>query len=261
MIPDLFTSQPPIVDQLATHSSELQQDTIEECLPFLNGDEHAGKCNQHGIPRLDKQRHVKFLHKQLGRLPPQMAAADPSRPWFFYWCLAALTLLGEDVSVYRERLVETVRPIQNASGGFGGGFGQDSHLATTYATVLALMLVGGEGAYEVIDRRAMWKWLCSLKQADGGFQLVVGGEEDVRYDDSFLCAPLLTSSPFLLGRTGAEKHKLDYWTDTTDYSLQRCILRISYHFPARDSARAVTRLTCIRRWPQGSFQRPRRVGR
>lgn len=180
-IPSLFTLPPPIVDLLETPSSILQRDTVEECLPFLNGDEHSGKCNQHGIPRLDKQRHVKFLHKQLGKLPPQMTAADPSRPWFFYWCLAALTLLGEDVTAYSKRLVETVRPIQNESGGFGGGFGQKSHLATTYATVLALMLVGGEGAYDVIDRRAMWKWLCSLKQADGGFQMVVGGEEDVRY--------------------------------------------------------------------------------
>lgn len=190
VIPDLFTSQPLIVDMLETESSQLQQKTIDECLPFLSGEQHAGKCNQHGVPRLDKQRHVKFLHKQLGRLPPQMTAADPSRPWFFYWSLAALALLGEDVSIYRERLVETVRPIQNVSGGFGGGFGQDSHLATTYATVLALMLVGGEEAYKVVDRRAMWEWLCSLKQADGGFQMVVGGEQDVR---GAYCASVIIS--------------------------------------------------------------------
>lgn len=199
-IPALFTSQPPIVDELGTHSSSLQQDTIDECMPFLNGTEHAGKCNQHGVPRLDKTRHVKFLHKQLGRLPPQMAAADPSRPWFFYWSLAALTLLGEDVSPYRERLVETVRPIQNPGGGFGGGFGQKSHLAATYATVLALMLVGGEGAYEVIDRRTMWKWLCSLKQADGGFQMAIGGEEDVRYDSDYPVFPVATPTPSRDGR-------------------------------------------------------------
>ncbi|OAA70269.1 Terpenoid cylases/protein prenyltransferase alpha-alpha toroid [Cordyceps fumosorosea ARSEF 2679] len=203
----LFTSLPPIVDALETESSRLQRETIDECLPFLRGDDdsegvlHAGSSsskrrnNRHGVPRLDRQRHVKFLHKQLGRLPPQMTAADPSRPWFFYWSLAALTLLSEgeddDVgAVYRGRLVETVRPLQNAGGGFGGGFGQDSHLATTYATVLALMLVGGEAAYEVIDRHAMWKWLCSLKQADGGFQMVVGGEEDVR---GAYCASVLIS--------------------------------------------------------------------
>ncbi|TQV98156.1 Terpenoid cylases/protein prenyltransferase alpha-alpha toroid [Cordyceps javanica] len=189
-IPGLFASQPPIIDLLETQSSQLQRETIEECLPFLSGEEHAGKCNQHGVPRLDKQRHVKFLQKQLGKLPPQMTAADPSRPWFFYWSLAALALLGEDVSAYRERLVDTVRPIQNPGGGFGGGFGQDSHLATTYATVLALMLVGGEEAYRVIDRHAMWKWLCSLKQADGGFQMVVGGEEDVR---GAYCASVIIS--------------------------------------------------------------------
>src|SRR5690606_19685784 len=56
-----------------------------------------------------------------------------------------------------------------------------SHLATTYAVVLALTVAGGEEAYEVIDRRAMWKWLCSLKQPEGGFQMALGGEVDVRY--------------------------------------------------------------------------------
>lgn len=98
----------------------------------------------------------------------------------FYWCLNGLSILGEDVVEYRSRLIETVRPMQNDGGGFAGGFGQTSHLATTYAIVLSLALVGGEDAYEVIDRRSMWKWLCSLKQPDGGFQMAVGGEEDVR---------------------------------------------------------------------------------
>ncbi|CAI0654935.1 unnamed protein product [Colletotrichum noveboracense] len=65
-------------------------------------------------------------------------------------------------------------------GGFGGGHGQNSHLATTYAVVLALAIVGGEDAYEVIDRRAMWRWICSLKQRDGGIQMTLGGEVDVR---------------------------------------------------------------------------------
>ncbi|RYP92866.1 hypothetical protein DL770_001037 [Monosporascus sp. CRB-9-2] len=46
--------------------------------------------------------------------------------------------------------------------------------------VLALTIVGGESAYEVIDRRAMWKWLSALKQPDGGFQMSLGGEVDVR---------------------------------------------------------------------------------
>lgn len=179
-IPSMFTTAPPIRDRLETDSSEVQDATIDECLPFLTGAEHS-QCNSHGIPHLDRERHAKFLHKQLGKLPGAFMAADPSRPWFFYWCLAGLSLLGEDATRYREELINTVRPMQNDTGGFAGGFGQTSHLATTYANVLALALVGGEEAFELIDRRTMWKWLCSLKQPDGGFQMAVGGEEDVRY--------------------------------------------------------------------------------
>ncbi|KAK3941586.1 terpenoid cyclases/protein prenyltransferase alpha-alpha toroid [Diplogelasinospora grovesii] len=70
--------------------------------------------------------------------------------------------------------------MQNEGGGFGGGGRQMSHICTTYAVVLALALVGGEEAFEVIDRKAMWKWLNTLKQADGGFQVALGGEEDIR---------------------------------------------------------------------------------
>ena len=156
---------------------------MDECLPFLTGEE-LGRKNSHGIPSLDRERHLKFLRKQLGDLPAGFMAADASRPWFFYWCLAAMSLLGEDVAPYRERLIETVRPMQNSSGGFAGGFGQTSHLATSYAVVLSLALVGGDAAYEVVDRRSMWRWLCSLKQPDGGFQMAAGGEEDVRYRPS-----------------------------------------------------------------------------
>ncbi|KAJ6442141.1 Terpenoid cylases/protein prenyltransferase alpha-alpha toroid [Purpureocillium lavendulum] len=190
-IPPLFTTSPPIRDALQTESSMLQDETIEECLPFLaaegEGHEHH---NAHGIPHLYRDRHVKFLHKQLGLLPAMFKAADPSRPWIFYWCLAGLSLLGQDVDSYRAKLIETVRPMQNETGGFAGGFGQTSHLATTYATVLSLALVGGEDVYGVIDRRSMWKWLCSLKQPDGGFQMAVGGEEDVR---GAYCAAVLVS--------------------------------------------------------------------
>ncbi|KAL7960084.1 beta subunit of hypothetical CAAX farnesyltransferase [Trichoderma compactum] len=188
-MPSLFTQPPAIRDALETDSSHIQDETVDECLPFLTGKEHR-YLNSHGIPRLDKERHARFLTKQLGVLPSAYVGADPSRPWIFYWCLNALSLLGEDVEPYRAKLVETVRPIQNATGGFGGGFGQASHLATTYAVILALALVGGDEAFEVVDRRSMWKWLCQLKQPDGGFQMAVGGEEDVR---GAYCAAVVVS--------------------------------------------------------------------
>ena len=180
VIPSIHTSHPAIQDPIGSQSTIAQDQTIDECLPFLTGEE-LPTTNAHGIPHIDRKRHVKFLQKQLGKLPGQFMAADASRPWIFYWCLGGLALLGENVVDYREKLIETVRSIQNPTGGFGGGPGQTSHLATTYATTLALALVGGDDAFEVVDRRSMWKWLCSLKQRNGGFTMAIGGEEDVRY--------------------------------------------------------------------------------
>lgn len=90
--------------------------------------------------------------------------------------------------------------MQNVDGGFGGGHGQLSHCASSYAAVLSLVMVGGEEALNVIDRKMLlvkasaavyttllinwlnysWKWLGDLKQPDGSFQVCVGGEQDVR---------------------------------------------------------------------------------
>ncbi|KAK4219924.1 protein farnesyltransferase subunit beta [Rhypophila decipiens] len=181
MIPDLYTEPPPIRDALVTETSRVQDKTVDVCLPYLTGEEDGHLVyNPHGVPSLEREKHIGFLHKSLGRLPGGFVAADASRPWFLYWALSGLVLLGEDVSSYREAVIETALSFQNEQGGFGGGGKQTSHLATTYATVLAIALVGGEEAYEVIDRDAMWRWLCSLKQPDGGFQVCVGGEEDIR---------------------------------------------------------------------------------
>lgn len=165
-------------DDHETKTSTDQQKVKDECLPFLLGRETQGlPLNAHGLPRLRKEQHAAFLRAQLGSLPAPYVAADASRPWFFYWTIAGLGFLGEDVSEYKERLIETVRPLQNRSGGFGGGHGQLSHCAGTYATVLALACVGG---LDMVDRKAMWQWLGNMKQADGGFTMASGAEEDIR---------------------------------------------------------------------------------
>jgi protein farnesyltransferase subunit beta len=197
-VPDLFCHNPVIRDTLETPTSVTQNETLATMAPNLNARAPRLKYNALGVPRLERKKHIGFLQKTMGPFPSQYLHADASRPWYLYWSLAALIMLGEDVSSYRERVVETARAMQNDSGGFGGGGKQTSHLATTYALVLSLALVGGEEAYEVTDRRAMWKWLCALKQPDGGFQVSVGGEEDVRcvlVDAVVLKLAHLSSSP------------------------------------------------------------------
>ncbi len=224
MIPDVFTELPPVRDVLVTKTSNDQDETVGVCLPFLGGEDEAVEYNEHGVPGLDRAKHVKFLHQSLGKLPGRFVAADASRPWFLYWCLSALSMLGEDVTSYRESIIETARSMQNETGGFGGGGGQLSHMATTYAVVLSLALVGGEDVYDVVDRKAMWRWLCSLKQPDGGFQVCLGGEEDIRY----VCwlSGRLPSAPANRRKKGR-------------------ILRSCYHFPLASSSRPDPRVSGI----------------
>ncbi|TQS35458.1 hypothetical protein Golomagni_04121 [Golovinomyces magnicellulatus] len=180
-IPPLFTSFPPLYDEhLSTETAQKQNDTILECLPFLSGNQNGLQYNEYGVLGLDRQRHIAFLTQSLKKLPSQFVTADASRPWIFYWSLNGLAMMGQDVSQYEKPLMSTLRPIQNITGGFGGGHGQMSHLAPTYATILALAIVGGPESFDLIDRRAMWKWLGSLKQLDGGFRMALDGEEDVR---------------------------------------------------------------------------------
>ena len=165
-------------DDLVTTTSEAQDKVTRECLPHLTGEDTQGlELNSYGLPLLRRKQHASFLHAQLQRLPAPYVAIDSSRPWFFYWSLCGLSTLGEEVSHYRERLIETLQPLQNSTGGFGGGHGHLSHCACGYAATLALAIVGG---LDMVDRKGMWHWLGTIKQADGGFCMAVGAEEDIR---------------------------------------------------------------------------------
>ncbi|KAF2479192.1 terpenoid cyclases/protein prenyltransferase alpha-alpha toroid [Neohortaea acidophila] len=165
-------------EDLTTTTTQAQAKVTKECLPHLTGQDTSGfELNSHGLPHLRRTQHAAFLHAQFEPLPAPYVAIDASRPWFFYWVLSGLSALGEDINPYREPLIATVRPLQNPTGGFGGGHGQLSHCACSYATILALTIAD---ALHVVDRRATWHWLGTLKQPDGGFRMAIGAEEDIR---------------------------------------------------------------------------------
>jgi len=104
-VPSIHTSLPPIQDGLRTESSVTQDETIQECLPYLAGIgiRSLFDYNEHGIPSLDREKHIEYLHERLGDLPPGFVAYDAARPWLLYWTLTGLCLLGEDVDQYRSR--------------------------------------------------------------------------------------------------------------------------------------------------------------
>ncbi|PWY87219.1 CaaX farnesyltransferase beta subunit Ram1 [Aspergillus sclerotioniger CBS 115572] len=181
-VPALYQELPRLLDALCTETSELQSETVEKCLPFLKGihTSQAGPFNRYGVPSLKQDDHIGYLYDSLEEYPAGFAGMDASRPWMVYWALAGLCLVGEDVTRFRERVISTFSRMQNPTGGLGGGHGQLSHCASGYAAVLSLAMVGGEEAFNLIDRDAMWRWLGKLKQPDGGFRVCEGGEEDVR---------------------------------------------------------------------------------
>ena len=103
-VPDLFNTWPLIRDELETETSEAQDETVEECLPFLIGStESPVQRDDYGLPNLAREDHISFLHRCLGTLPAGYVSFDAARPWLVYWVLTALSLLEEDVQQYRER--------------------------------------------------------------------------------------------------------------------------------------------------------------
>jgi protein farnesyltransferase subunit beta len=106
-VPDLFTHLPPIKDELVTATSKIQDETIQECLPWLNLShiELPQELNSHGLPVLLREKHVKFLKRFEHAYPAPFVAADPTRPWYVYWAMAGLSMLGEDTSYLKDRYI------------------------------------------------------------------------------------------------------------------------------------------------------------
>ncbi|KAL3475651.1 terpenoid cyclases/protein prenyltransferase alpha-alpha toroid [Aspergillus californicus] len=224
-VPTLFTDRPVIRDALITETTELQDETVNKCLPFLNGshDNLKGPLNRHGVPPLKRDEHIAYLYDSLEDYPSGFVVLDASRPWMVYWALTGLSLLGQDVTRFRERTISTFAPMQNPTGGFGGGHGQMSHCASTYAAVLSLAMVGGEEALSLIDRRAMWEWLGRLKQPDGGVRVCEGAEEDVRGAYCALVMISLLDLPLALPpKAKAREHGLETFTSGLSEYLSRC---------------------------------------
>lgn len=87
------------------------------------------------------------------------------------------------ISFYR--IVKFLGTCQAETGGFGGGPGQISHLATTYAAVNALCTLNTANAYSIIKVKPMLKWMQGLKMSNGAFRMHDDGEEDLRFERFF----------------------------------------------------------------------------
>ncbi len=172
-------------DGYSTVSSRQQcetEDVVLRCLLHARSLEEQGFGGEvQGSLTLQRQRHVEYLLSGLETLNTGHASLDASRPWLCYWILHALSLLQAlPDEAMLNRVAAFLARCQDKDGGFGGGPGQMPHLAPTYAAINALTEIGTDYAYSVVDRKGLHRFLCSMKDASGGFTMHQGGEVDVR---------------------------------------------------------------------------------
>eukprot|EP00095_Tigriopus_kingsejongensis_P000668 maker-scaffold340_size202118-snap-gene-0.18 protein:Tk00668 transcript:maker-scaffold340_size202118-snap-gene-0.18-mRNA-1 annotation:"protein farnesyltransferase subunit beta" len=130
---------------------------------------------------LKREATQTFCQRGLRELADSYACFDASRPWLVYWTLHALELMDVTVpATVAAAAVAFLASCQNPNGGFGGGPGQMSHLAPTYAAVNALAIIGTESAFKVINRERLASWLNTLRLEDGSLVMHQDGEVDIR---------------------------------------------------------------------------------
>ncbi|XP_035223384.1 protein farnesyltransferase subunit beta-like isoform X1 [Stegodyphus dumicola] len=164
--------------ETATSAEQIEvEDSVQKCIQVIkNIVEIDPKC-----PTLLREKHLQFLKKGLNVLPTTLQVLDASRAWLIYWILHSIQLLDEPITEeLKTHIIGFLRSCQHPDGGFGGGPGQDAHLAPTYASVSALCILRTNEAYAVIDREKLLQFLLRMKKPDGSFTLHKGSESDIR---------------------------------------------------------------------------------
>ncbi|KAK3814000.1 MAG: terpenoid cyclases/protein prenyltransferase alpha-alpha toroid [Benniella sp.] len=182
-------------DKIPTDSSELQKKTESSIRQeFFKYTHESPMPRPYASIELEKMKHVKYLLKDIDELPAYWASLDAGKPWLIYWIFHALDLLGYKIPVqYAKRAISSLSHMQCATGGFAGGPGQMAHLAPTYAAVNTLAIIGTKEAYDLINRDTLLEFLMRVKQKDGSFKTMEGGEIDVRGSYCALAVATLTN--------------------------------------------------------------------
>ena len=169
---------------LRTISSRETFDTELACCALLNEFYLTG-----GVRALEREAHTAYFVKGLTTaMGKDYCGYDASRVWLVYWCLQGLDLLGaldggkDEIPYILERCVDFLSRCQAPSGGFGGGPQQEAHMASTYAAVMSLLIIGTPAALATPNRLSLQAFLSRLKASGGGaaFSVTRDGECDTR---------------------------------------------------------------------------------
>lgn len=153
---------------------------------------------------LYRDKHISWLMRNLQYLPRGAESFDVLQGWASFWIIHSLNLLGATIPLSTvEMLIEHFNSFKDpVGGGYGGGPGQSSHLASTFSVLMAICSLGTEEALMSIDSVSLLRFLLQMKQPDGSFRVSYGGETDVR---ASYCAIAVASIVGLLEGDEAER--------------------------------------------------------
>ena len=97
-----------------------------------------------------------------------MKGNDAGQPWFLFWLTNALEITNQNLmnldDDMKRRCCSYLRQCHNdKDGGFAGAPGMQTHVASTYAAVMAIVNVGTQEAYDIIDVPKMRSYLNGIK--------------------------------------------------------------------------------------------------
>lgn len=132
---------------------------------------------------LNREAHVKCLKNVYeAKLPSEFFSLMSSQTWAAYWVNHSLAVLGEQIFI--DTVVDDVQQFicdcKHPDGGYGGGPGQIAHIATTFASVNAIIALCSTKALESIDRLGIYNFFKRMKQPNGSFTMHDDGESDSR---------------------------------------------------------------------------------
>lgn len=158
-----------------------------------------------GGPILVRERHIRWLKRNLRGISKGYQSYDALQPWVLFWIVHSFNVLDVPLTAAdADAVVHRLSAMQAVGGGYGGGPGQSAHIASTFAAVMALLSVGTADAHASIDVPSITKFLISMKQADGSFRVSYGGEADAR---GIYCA-LAVASILNIIKPGDKTHLL-----------------------------------------------------
>jgi len=111
--------------------------------------------------------HYEFAKNLMKQIPTGYESLDSGMPWFSYWVLNILNMCEKNNFVLsynmKMKFVTYLKELKHPDGGFCGYSKGIPHIISNYAAVMAIIALGMEEGYELIDIPKMETFLLKMK--------------------------------------------------------------------------------------------------